>query len=254
MSQFSVLQASLAKVCDKFKTTWSIKLPCAPVVLLGHCPSSSFWKPATKFVLLIATDRSLVLEYCLQKLAGSVFASAHNCRPCNFLYVRFLRRSSCLSYFFHSCARWLLGWSFAYADTSLCLLRHSVSNHGWWRCCVVLVRAVGQPCTAAAALQMQSCNNCTAMSTLFVSLICAVHWAICCCRCWQYCVRLLTSYLKRQMSARESEIVGDTCCQGNYKLSESGLWSESPPFPQNRGHLWTTNDVAQSNRAGDMTI
>jgi hypothetical protein len=104
------------------------------------------------------------------------------------------------------------------------------------------------------ALQMQSCNNCTAMSTLFVSFICAVHWAIYCCRCWQYCVHLVASYLKRQMSTRESKIVGDTGCQGNCKLSESGLWSESPPFPQNRGHLCTTSDVAQSNRAGDATI
>ncbi len=143
MSQFNVLQVSLAKGWDKFETTWSIELPCAPVVLLRHCPSSSFWKPTTKFVLLIATDRSLFLAYCLQKLAGSIFASAHNYRPCSFLYMRFLRRSSCLSCFFPSCARWLLGWSFTYADTSLCLLRHSVSNHGSWRCCVVLVRAAG---------------------------------------------------------------------------------------------------------------
>jgi hypothetical protein len=104
--------------------------------------------------LLIATNRSLLLEYCLQKLVGSIFANAHNCRPCSFLYVRFLRRSKCLSYFSRSCARWLSGWSFAYADTSLCLLQHLVSNHGWWRCCVILVRAVGQPCTAATALQM----------------------------------------------------------------------------------------------------
>jgi hypothetical protein len=93
--------------------------------------------------LLIATNCSLLLEYCFQKLVGSIFASAHNYQPCSFLYVHFLRRSSCLSCFFHSHARWLLGWSFAYADTSLCLLRHLVSNHGWWRCCVVLVRAIG---------------------------------------------------------------------------------------------------------------
>ncbi len=132
MSQFNVLQASLTKGCDKFKTTWSVELPCAPAGLLGHCPSSSFWKPVTKSVLLIAMDRSLVLEYCFQKLAGFVFASAHNCCPCSFLYVRFLRRNSCLSCFLHSRARWLLGWSFAYANTSLCLLQHSVSNHGWW--------------------------------------------------------------------------------------------------------------------------
>jgi hypothetical protein len=101
---------------------------------------------------------------------------------------------------------------------------------------------------------MQSCNNCTAMSTLSVSLICAVHWAICCCRCWQYYVHLLASCLKRRMFARDSEVIDDTCCQGNCKLSESGLWLESPPFPQNRGHLCTTSDVAQSNRAGDATI
>jgi hypothetical protein len=125
--------------------------------------------------LLIATDCSLLLENCLQKLVGSVFVSAHNCRPCSFLYVRFLRRSSCFSYFFRSHARWLSRWSFAYADTSLCLLWHSVSNHGWWQCCVVLVRATGQPCTTAAAVQMQSCNNCKAMSALSVSLICAMH-------------------------------------------------------------------------------
>jgi hypothetical protein len=30
---------------------------------------------------------------------------------------------------------------------------------------------------------MQSCNNCTAMSALSVSLICAMHRAICCYRC-----------------------------------------------------------------------
>jgi len=165
MSQFNVLQSSLAKGCDKLETTWSVELPCAPVVLLGHYPSSSFWKPATKFALLITIDRSLFLEYFLQKLVGSVFASAHNCWPCSFLYVRFLRHNSYLSCFFHSRARWLSRWSFANVDTSLCLLRHLVSNHGWWWCCVVLVRAVGQPCTTAATLQMQSCNNCMAMST-----------------------------------------------------------------------------------------
>jgi len=176
MSQFNVLQSSLAKGCDKPETTWSVELPCAPVVLLGHCPSSSFWKPTTKFALLITIDRSLFFEYFLQKLAGSVFASAHNCWPCNFLYVRFLRHNSCLSCFFHSRVRWLSRWSFAYADTSLCLLRHFVSNHGWWRCCVVLVRAAGQPCITATSLQMQSCNNYTAMSTLSVSLIYVVHW------------------------------------------------------------------------------
>jgi hypothetical protein len=56
------------------------------------------------------------------------------------------------------------------------------------------------------------------------------------------------------MSARDSKVVDDTCCQGNYKLSESGMWSKSPPFPQNKGHLCTTSDVAQSNRASDATI
>ncbi len=56
------------------------------------------------------------------------------------------------------------------------------------------------------------------------------------------------------MSACDSEVVDATCCQGNYKLSESGLWSESPPFSQNRKHLCTTSDVAQLNRAGDATI
>jgi len=120
MSQFSVLQSSLAKGCDKLETTWSVELPCPPTILLGHCPSSNFWKPVTKFALLIATDHSLLLEYYLQKLAGSVFASAHNCRPCSFLYVRFLQRSSCLSCCFRSRARWLSRWSFAYANTSLC--------------------------------------------------------------------------------------------------------------------------------------
>ncbi len=221
---------------------------------MGHCPSNSLWKLTTKSALLIAIDHSLLLEYCLQKLAGSVFASAHNCRPCSFLYVRFLQHSSYLSCFFRSCAKWLLEWSFASADTSLCLLRHSVSNHGWWRCCVVLVHVAGQPCTAVAALQMQSCNNRTTMSALSVSFICTVHWAICCCRCWQYYVHLLISCLKRRMSARDFEVVDATCCQGNCKLSESGLWSESHPFAQNRGHLYTTSDVAQSNRAGDATI
>jgi hypothetical protein len=116
------------------------------------------------------------------------------------------------------------------------------------------VRVARQPYTATAALQMQSCNNCMTMLTLSVSLICVVHWAICCCRCWQYCVHLLASCLKRRMFARDSEVVDDTCCQGNYKLNESGMWSESPPFPQNRGHLCITSDVAQSNRAGDVTI
>jgi len=212
MSQFSVLQSSLAKGCDKLETTWSVELPCPLAVLLGHYPSNSFWKPATKSTLLIATDRSLFLECYLQKLVGSVFASAHNCRPCSFLYVRFLRRSSYLSCFFRSCVRWLSGWSFAYTDTSLCLLRHSISNHGWWWCCVVLVHAAGQPCTAVAALQMQSCNNYTAMSALSVSLIYVVHWAICCCRCWQYCVHLLASCLKRWMFAHDSEVVDATCC------------------------------------------
>ncbi len=254
MSQFNVLQSSLAKWCDKLETTWSIELPCAPAVLLGHCPSNSFWKPSTKFALLLATDQSLFLEYCLQNLVGSVFASAHNCWPCSFLYVRFLQRSSCLSCFFRSRVRWLSGWSFAYADTSLCLLRHSISNHGWWRCCVVLVRAAGQPCRAIVALQMQSCNNCMAMSALSVSLICVMHWAIWCCRCWQYCVHLLVSCLKWRMSAHDSEVADDTCCQGNCKLSESGLWLESPPFPHNRRHLCTTSDVAQSNRVGDATM
>ncbi len=234
MSQFSVLQSSLAKGCDKLGTTWSVELPYPLAILLGHCPSRSLWKPTTKFALLIATDRSLLLEYCLQKLAGLVFVNAHNCWPCSFLYVRFLRRSSCLSYFFHSRARWLSGWSFAYANTSLCLLRHSVSNHGWWRCCVVLVCVAGQPCTTVATLQMQSCNNCMAMSTLSMSLIRVVHWAICCCRCWQYCVHLLTSCLKQRMSARDSEVADDTCYQGNCKLSESGVWSESHPFPQEK--------------------
>jgi len=56
------------------------------------------------------------------------------------------------------------------------------------------------------------------------------------------------------MSTRDSEVVDATRCQSNYKLSESGLWSESHPFPQNRGHLCTTSDVAQLNRAGDVTI
>jgi hypothetical protein len=221
---------------------------------LGHCPSSNFWKPTTKSALLIATDHFLLLEYCLQKLAGSVFASAHSCRPCNFLYVRFLRRNSCLSCFFPLHAKWLSGWNFAYANTSLCLLWHSVSNHGWWQCYVVLMRATGQPCTVAATLPMQSCNNCTAMLALSMSLICAMHWAICCYRCWQYYVHLLTSCLKRRMSACGSKVANATCCQGNYKLNESDMWSESHPFPQNRGHLCTTSDVAQSNRAGDATI
>jgi hypothetical protein len=93
------------------------------------------------------------------------------------------------------------------------------------------VHVAGQPCTATSTLQMQSCNNYTAMSALHVSLICVVHWAICCCRCWQYCVHLLASCLKGRMSARDSEVTDDTCCQGNCKLSESGLWSESHPFP-----------------------
>jgi len=65
---------------------------------------------------------------------------------------------------------------------------------------------------------------------------------------------LLASCLKRRMSAHDSEVADATCCQGNYKLSESGLWLESHPFPQNKGHLCTTSDVAQSNRAGDVTI
>jgi hypothetical protein len=56
------------------------------------------------------------------------------------------------------------------------------------------------------------------------------------------------------MSAHDFEVVNDTCCQGNYKLNENGLWSESHLFPQNRGHLCTTSDVAQSNRVGDATI
>jgi len=56
------------------------------------------------------------------------------------------------------------------------------------------------------------------------------------------------------MSAHDSEVADATCCQGNYKLSESGLWLESHLFPQNKGHLCTTSDVAQSNRAGDVTI
>ncbi len=254
MSQFSVLQSSLAKGCDKLETTWSIELPCPPAILLGHCPSSNFWKPATKSALLIAIVRSLLLEYCLQKLAGFVFASAHNCRLCSFFYVHFLQCSSYLGCFFCSHARWLSRWSFAYADSSLCLLWYSVSNHGWWRCCVVLVRASGQPCIAVAALQMQSCNNCMAMLTLSVSLIYVVHWVICCCRCWQYCVHLLASCLKRRMSTRDSKVVDATCYQGNCKLSESGMWSESHPFPQNRGHLCTTSDVAKSNRASDATI
>jgi hypothetical protein len=176
MSQFSVLQSSFAKGCDRLETIWSIEPPYPPAVLLGHCPSSSFWKPATKSALLIATDRSLLLEYYLQKLDGSVFTSAQNCRPCSFLYVHFLWRSNCLSCFFRSRARRLSGWSFAYANTSLCLLRHSISNHGWWWRYDVLARA-------ATALQMQSCNNCTAMSALSVSLICAMHRAICCYRC-----------------------------------------------------------------------
>jgi hypothetical protein len=34
------------------------------------------------------------------------------------------------------------------------------------------VRAAGQPCTTVVALQMQSCNNCTTMSTLFVTHLC----------------------------------------------------------------------------------
>jgi len=37
------------------------------------------------------------------------------------------------------------------------------------------------------------------------------------------------------MFARDYEVVDDKCCQGNYKLSESGLWLESPPFPQIEG-------------------
>jgi hypothetical protein len=60
--------------------------------------------------------------------------------------------------------------------------------------------------------------------------------------------------LKQRMFARDFEVADDTCCQGNCKLNESGLWSESHPFPQNKGHLCTTSDVAQSNRAGDVTI
>jgi len=67
-------------------------------------------------------------------------------------------------------------------------------------------------------------------------------------------VHLLESCLKRQMSARDFEVADDTCCQGNCKLNESGMWSKSHPFPQNRGHLCTTSDVVQSNRAGDVTI
>ncbi len=110
-------------------------------------------------VLPVASGSQQPSLFCwLQKLAGYVFASAHNCRPCSFLYVRFLWRSSCLSCLFHSRARWLLGWNFAYANISLCLLWHSVSNHGWWRCCVVLVRAAGQPCIATAAYK---CNHAT---------------------------------------------------------------------------------------------
>ncbi len=67
-------------------------------------------------------------------------------------------------------------------------------------------------------------------------------------------MHLLASCLKQRMSARDFEVVDETCCQGNCKLSESGMWSESHPFPQNGGHLCTISDVAQSNRAGDATI
>jgi hypothetical protein len=67
-------------------------------------------------------------------------------------------------------------------------------------------------------------------------------------------VHLLASCLKRWMSARDSEVTDDTCCQGNCKLSESGMWSKSHLFPQNRGHLCIVSDVAQSNRASDATI
>jgi hypothetical protein len=56
------------------------------------------------------------------------------------------------------------------------------------------------------------------------------------------------------MFACDSEVANATCCQGNYKLIESGLWSESHLFPQNKGHLCTTSDVAQSNKVGDATI
>jgi len=115
------------------------------------------------------------------------------------------------------------------------VLAATFSNHGWWRCCVILVCAAGQPCTTAMVLQMQSCNNCTAMSTLSVLLIYAVHWAICCCRCRRYCVHLLTSCLKRRMSACGSEVADATCYQGNCKLSESGMWLESHPFRKIEG-------------------
>jgi hypothetical protein len=37
------------------------------------------------------------------------------------------------------------------------------------------------------------------------------------------------------MSACDSEVVDATCCQGNYKLSESGMWSESPLFRKIEG-------------------
>jgi len=67
-------------------------------------------------------------------------------------------------------------------------------------------------------------------------------------------VHLLASCLKRGMFARDSKVVDATCYQGNCKLNENGLWSKSHPFPQNRGHLCTISDVAQSNIAGDATI
>jgi hypothetical protein len=37
------------------------------------------------------------------------------------------------------------------------------------------------------------------------------------------------------MSARDSEVADATCCQGNYKLSESGLWSKSHLFRKIEG-------------------
>jgi hypothetical protein len=37
------------------------------------------------------------------------------------------------------------------------------------------------------------------------------------------------------MFALDSEVVDDTCCQGNCKLNESGMWSESPLFHRIEG-------------------
>jgi hypothetical protein len=37
------------------------------------------------------------------------------------------------------------------------------------------------------------------------------------------------------MFAHDFEIVDDTCCQGSYKLNESGMWSKSPLFHKIEG-------------------